>query len=141
MLEEDTFVDDRARHRAVHLLSYLTFGNELAAEYELLLPKLLCNVPWEEPLDDIELDGDDRAACDELLEAVLGHWKSLRGCSVPWMRQQFFLRDAKLEPVDHGWKLTVERHAQDVLLNDVPWGLGVIRLPWQELYLYVNWTE
>ena len=141
LLRDDDFVDNTARQKAVHLMAYLTFGTDPRPEYELLLAKLLCNVPWDVPLIDIELDDEDRVACDELLEAVLGHWSVLKGCSVPWMRDQYLLRDGKLEQVDHGWKLTVERHAQDVLLAKLPWGFGMIRLPWQPAFLYLNWLD
>ncbi len=134
------FRDEAARHHAVHLLGHLTFGGE-APEYDLLLPKLLCGLPWEELPAPAALDDDDRAACDELLAAVLGHWQALRSTSAAWLREQFFLREGKLEPVDQGWKLTVERRGQDVLLDRLPWGLGTVRLPWLAEVLHVRWTD
>ena len=141
LLARRDFRDGTARHRAVHLLGLLSFGREDVPEYELLLAKLLCGLPFEEPLEPTELVDDDRAACDTLLHAVLGHWTALRSGSPDWLRAQFFLREGKLEPVDFGWRLTVERRAQDVLLARLPWGLGVIGLPWMEGRLYVRWTD
>lgn len=141
LLAQRDFCDETARHRAVHLLGLLSFGREDVPEYELLLAKLLCGLPFEEPLEPAELVDDDRAACDTLLRAVLGHWTALRSGSPDWLRAQFFLREGKLEPVDFGWRLTVERRAQDVLLARLPWGLGVIGLPWMEGRLYVRWTD
>ena len=135
------FHDDASRERAVHLLRYLTFAETAMPEYELLVPKLLCGMAWEVPLSSIVLDQQEQFACDELLNAVLGHWRALKGCSVNWLREQFFLRPAALQRVDEGWRLTVERRAQDVLLDRLPWGLGVIVLPWRNGLLYVNWTQ
>lgn len=141
LLDERDFRDEASRARAVCLLSRLTYGDEAAPEYELLLPKLLCNMAWEEPLPPIELTPAEKTACDELLDAVLGHWQALRNCSANWMREQFFLRPATLAHVDGGWNLNVERRAQDVLLDRLPWGLGVIALPWRQELIYVHWLS
>ncbi len=141
LLAQRDFRDLRARHRAVHLLGFLSFGREGVPEFELLLAKLLCGLPFEEPLEPAELDDDDRAACDTLLRAVLRHWTALRSGSPDWLREQFFLREGKLEAVDAGWRLTVERRAQDVLLARLPWGLGVIGWPWMQGRIFVRWLE
>lgn len=141
LLAERDFRDGSARHRAVRLLGLLGFGREDVPEYELLLPKLLSGLPFEEPLAPVELDDDDHAACDTLLRAVLRHWAALRSNSPDWLRAQFFLREGKLELVDFGWRLTVERRAQDVLLARLPWGLGVISLPWMAGRIYVRWLD
>jgi hypothetical protein len=43
--------------------------------------------------------------------------------------------------VDSGWLLTIERHAQDVLLARLPWGLGVVAPPWLSERIFVHWLE
>ena len=141
LLAVSAFCNAAARERAVRLLAYLTFGDELTPEYELLLPKLLCGMAWEEPLAPIELTDAERTACDQLLRAVLTHWRALKSNSIDWMREQFFLRAAKLERLESHWRLTVERRAQDVLLDGLPWGLGVVGLPWMQGRVYVHWMK
>jgi hypothetical protein len=141
LLQERTFRDAAAQYRAVYLLGYLTFGSEEVREYDLLLPKLLCGLPWEEPLPPGRLTAEERAACEELLRAVLSHWSVLKSNSPAWMREQFFLRQGKLERVDANWRLTVEHRLQDVLLARLPWGIGFIRLAWMQGGLYVRWTD
>ena len=96
---------------------------------------------WEEPLVPVELTNAERAACDNLLRAVLTHWRALKSNSIEWMRGQFFLRAAKLERVDSNWRLTVERRVQDVLLDRLPWGVGVVGLPWMQGPVYVHWMK
>ena len=140
LLYERDFSDEYARQRAVLLLSYLSFGSEQVAEYDLLLPKLLCNLPWREPLPPAELSEAERLYCTQLLHAVLKHWTALKSDSLVWLREQFFLREGKLIRVDAGWTLTVERRAQDVLLDKLPWGVGLIHLPWMPDFLHVSWT-
>jgi hypothetical protein len=141
LLAQRDFRDAAARQRGVHLLGYLGFGHTEVPEHELPLAKLLCGHALEEPLDRQALDADDIAACDALLTAVLGHWTALRSSSAQWLRAQFFLREGKLECVDEGYRLTVERHAQDVLLARLPWGIGVIALPWMPCRLFVHWLD
>jgi hypothetical protein len=141
LLGQREFRDATARQRGVHLLGYLAFGRPDVPEHDLPLPKLLCGHPLEEPLDPTVLDADDLAACDALLTAVLGHWTALRSSSAHWLRTQFLLREGKLECVDEGHRLTVERRAQDVLLARIPWGFGVIALPWMPCRLFVHWLD
>jgi hypothetical protein len=141
LLEEQQFCDRAAQRRAVALTTYLTFGDINVLEYDLLLPKLLCVWPWEEPLPPYELNASEHQACEALLAAVLKHWSVLRTTSIDWLRQQFFWRGGKLTSVDFGWQLTIERQAQDILLNQLPWGIGTIRLPWMLDVLHVDWTS
>lgn len=141
LLAGRSFRNAAARDQAVRLLAFLTFGDELTPEYDLLLPKLLCGMAWEEPLVPVELTNAERAACDNLLRAVLTHWRALKSNSIEWMRGQFFLRAAKLERVDSNWRLTVERRVQDVLLDRLPWGGGVVGLPWMQGPVYVHWMK
>lgn len=138
--DQQQFHNRQTQRRAVALLSYLTYGNANAPEYDLLLSKWLCAWSWEEPLAPYELTDVEQNASEELLTAVLKHWSALRSNSTEWLRQQFFLRDGTMKPVDFGWHLTVEHRAQDVLLNKLPWGLGLIRLPWMNSLLHVDWT-
>lgn len=141
LLNNRQFRNVFSQRRAVALLTYLTFGEISVQEYELLLPKLLVHWPWTVPLPPYDLTEAERQACDQLMAAVLRHWSALRSSSAQWLRETFFWRDGKLTPVDGGWQLTIERHAQDILLNRLPWGLGVIRLPWMTDFLYVSWIN
>ena len=141
LLSGRDFRDRACRERAVQLLGWMTFARAAIAEFELPLAKLLCGLELAEPLEPAQLDEADKAACDSLLRAVLKHWTAIRSTSIEWMRQGYFLRDGKLEPVEQGWRLTVERHAQDVLLDRLPWGLGVIDLPWMPERIFVHWLD
>ncbi len=141
VLAERRFHDAVARNRAVHLLGLLMFGSEGLREYDLVLAKVLCGLALEEPLEPVQLDNDDVAACDAVVRAVLEHWTALRSSSPEWLRQQFLLRNGKLESVDAGYLLTIERRAQDVLLARLPWGLGVVGLPWLADRIFVRWRD
>jgi hypothetical protein len=141
LIEDGRFVEEDARHRAVHLLGYLAFGTSRAQESDLVLAKLLCGMPFDAVLVPVHLAAGDIEAADALLAAVMTHWAALKTASAPWLREQFFLRDGKLHLVDAGWRLLVETRAQDVLLGRLPWGIGVVALPWLEGVLHVSWRD
>jgi contractile injection system tape measure protein len=141
LLAERNFRGVEARQRAVRLIGLLTFGIVDVPEYALVLAKVLCGAALEDPLEPVPLEPDDLAACDTLLRAVLEHWTALRSTSPEWLREQFFLREGKLERVDSGYRLTIERRAQDVLLARLPWGCCVIAVPWLNERMFVRWLD
>jgi hypothetical protein len=130
-----------ARNHAVQMIGLVAFGRADAPKHELPLAKALCDVALEEPLEPVLLEDEDLAACDALVRAVLQHWTALRSSSPEWLREQSFLRDGKLEDVDSGRRLTIERSAQDVLLARLLWGFGVGALPWLRTQVFVHWPE
>ncbi len=141
LVDEGQFVDEDARHVAVHVLGYMAFGSEERVEAELTLAKLLCGMALDEVLLPVNLSAAAFEKADELLAAVLKHWATLKTSSVQWLREQFILRTGKLRQVDAGWKLVVESRAQDVLIPKLPWGFGVISLPWLDTMLHVSWGD
>jgi hypothetical protein len=129
-----------AWHRAVRLLSYLSFGNIETPESNLVFHKLMVGmdagtaIPADLPLKKEEID-----SCDELLNAVITHWKVLRNTSPDGLREGFLQREAKVAVGNNGFAVYVERKAQDVLLSHLPWGYSMIKLPWLEKIVHVSW--
>ncbi len=79
------------------LLHFLTTGQTSAPEYELVLPKILCNIPLSTPVEtDLELTGLEIEEATALLEAVIRHWEALRQTSPDGLRGTFLLRPGKV---------------------------------------------
>lgn len=128
--------------RALCLLHYLATGQPVAPEYELVLPKILCGIPLPEPVSDDEtaLSAPEKEEAIALLEAVIGHWDALRNSSCDELRGAFLVRPGKVSLRDDGdWLLQVEAQACDILLDQLPWGLSMVKLPWMEGMLRVEW--
>ncbi len=142
LVKDARFTDERARQMAVFLLHYLATGASDAPEYELLLPKLLCDWPASEPLERrIRLPKKTKREGEELLHAVIGHWSKLGSTSPEGLREGFLRRPGKLSRPDaNTWLLQVEQSAIDILLNALPWGIGVVKLPWMPQLLHVEWN-
>lgn len=135
------FVTNREMFLAAKVLQFLVYGaNELTENY-YVLNKLLCGMDLFEvlPLNQ-EIALESKQECEDLLEIVIGHWAILKNTSIEGLRETFLQRSGKISRVDKGWKLTVERKTVDVLLDKLPWGLGIIKLPWMNEIMYVDWN-
>ena len=142
-------VDDRKRprlrdrdaiSRAVHLLQYLVDGRSAAPEPLLVLNKILCGVPTATPVARaIVMTDQERRLGDFLLRSMLDNWSVLRGTSVAGLRETFLQREGKLQRVDDGWKLRVQRRTLDVLIDQVPWSISILLAPWMPAPVHVTW--
>lgn len=134
------FIDEAARDRAAQLLFYLATGQEETPEYDMVLPKFLCGMPLEIPIyRSIDLSETEKTESISVLQSAIDHWGKLKKTSPDGLRVGFLQRDGKLEKRTQGWYLTVEQRSMDVLLNYLPWNLRMIKLPWMEELLRVEW--
>ncbi|MEU4156363.1 contractile injection system tape measure protein [Actinoplanes sp. NPDC026670] len=121
--------------RALCLLHHLATGETSAPEYDLSMAKVLCEVPSDEPVTVLELGAHDLAEADLLLRSAIGHWDVLRGTGPDGLRGTFLTRAGSL----HDRLLRIETESFDVLLDQLPWGLSMIQLPWMSRLLLVEW--
>ncbi|WP_036249023.1 contractile injection system tape measure protein [Methylobacter sp. BBA5.1] len=127
--------------RALCLLHFLATGQRIAPEHELVLPKILCNIPLTAPAGaDMDLTDPETEEAAALLEAVIGHWDVLKNTGIDGLRGTFLLRAGKITRRDDGdWRLQVESKAFDILMDQLPWGISMIKLPWMPRMLWVEW--
>jgi hypothetical protein len=142
LLDGDMFRDETAQQTAIYLLHYLATGQTDAPEYELVLPKLLCGWALNETVTRGQaLPETALAEGENMLQAVINYWQVLKSTSPDGLREGFLQREGKLTQMDEGsWRLQVEQKAIDILLGSLPWGLNVVKLPWMESMLMVEWS-
>lgn len=138
--EDGHFVDTAVREKAVFLVQYLATGLVGAPEYELVLPKVLCGYsPGASLPERVELSAAECEEAEEMLQMVLVRWEKLQGSSVSGLRESFLQRGGKLFRRSERLILQVEQHAIDILLDYLPWNLGLVKLPWLREIIYVEW--
>lgn len=135
-------IPDPALPRAAALLHWLASGREVVHEFELPFIKLLLGRAPDAPLSHTApaLSDTERDEASALLEAVLAHWQALRGTSADGLRTSFLQRRGWIDRRDDAWLLRVEPESFDMLLGLLPWGLGLVRLPWMTQALFTEWS-
>jgi len=124
----------------MHLLHYVATGRLKPFEFELGFEKFL--VGWDGLIPfkkQVELTVEQLDKCDLLLESLMENWKKLKNTGKETVRNGFLQREGTLLEEADGYRLVVERKAQDVLLNGLPFTLGVVKLPWQKKLVFVEW--
>jgi hypothetical protein len=140
LVEGKRFTGEEAQQKAVLVLHYLVTGAEAAEEYQLVLQKLLCGLSLESVVRAaVPLTYHEKEECENVLQAVTSHWKPLNHTSVEGLRTSFLQREGQLAPSETGWRLYIEKKTVDVLLDRMPWGISMIKLPWMEGILSVDW--
>lgn len=141
LVNDEGFVNREAQHRAVHLLQYMATGKEEHAEHELALNKILCALPLEEPVPaEMLLTAEEKQLCEELLKVVIQRWEKMNNSSVEGFRAAFLQRDGALWEKEGDWWLRIEERGYDLILQTLPWGIGMIKAPWMEKTIYTEWA-
>jgi hypothetical protein len=105
-----------------------------------VLNKIVCGLPVAEPLAwQGELDDDDRAAAKSLLAAMVQQWKGLGTTSPEGLRETFLRREGRLSRKGEDWMLLVQPGPYDMLIDTLPWGFSIVKFPWMERMVHVQW--
>ncbi|MBJ6751023.1 contractile injection system tape measure protein [Geomonas anaerohicana] len=136
---EDRMVEPE---RGVAVLNYLACGSLDQPEYRLALAKVLCDIPLHASFPrNVELSDQGMEMCDSLLQALVKHWGALGNSSPDGLRGSFLMRPAKLTLRGNDeWLLQVERNSYDILLDQLPFSISMVKLPWMPKLLWVEWN-
>lgn len=140
----DCFTDDYARNKALLLTQFLVNGSEFFEEQHLVLNKILCGIPIDEPIfQELEITNEERSEAADLLNQIIQLWtknnNQVNG-TTEGLQQSFFQRTGKLVKKGDDWQLQVEQRAYDMLLSSLPWGIGIIKTSWMKGMLWVEWA-
>ncbi|WP_294304344.1 contractile injection system tape measure protein [uncultured Chryseobacterium sp.] len=123
-----------------HLLHYIATGKTNAPECDMVFEKFLCNIPVHQPISrHVKLSRKHKIQAKNVIESVQHNWNPMKNSSAALLQNEFFQRPGKLTVTDYDYILTVERKTQDILLDKLAWGIGLVKLPWKEKFMYVNW--
>ena len=140
LTHQGKFIDDNTQEKALHVLQYLVNGQQDSPEFQLSLNKILCGMNTAKPLKyHPELTAEDMAMAEGLLAGVIQNWPSIGNTSLDGLRQTFLQREGVITLEKEAWKLRIKPTAFDVLLDSLPWSFTVIKFPWMERVLHVEW--
>lgn len=142
LCKDEVWIDKESQHKAVLLTQYLITGQEIFFENELILNKILCGFPIDEVVNTKQkISQEEKEICNDLLLVVLEYWSVMKNSSLEALRETFLQRNGKLSVSGLcSYELWVEDKGVDILLEQLPWGIGMIQTPWMEELMTVNWS-
>ena len=140
LVRPDTQIEPTDIPRALRLLDYLVYGQAQPSDPGLELSRILCGIPFSQPVAaSADLSEGDAGLCDGLIAAAISNWTALGNISPAGLRETFLQRHGELRQENDRVELAVERNAFDVLLDQVPWSFTSIRHCWMPERLQVVW--
>jgi hypothetical protein len=126
---------------AAMIIQFCVTGNSKIAEYELVLPKILCGLDIEFPVNtNTKITAGQMKEVDKMLLSLIEYWSAIKNTSIEGLRESFFKRSGKLSRMNNEWLLQVEQKSFDMLLQQLPWSISMIKLPWMENLLKTEWV-
>ena len=137
---DSEFKSRSAAERGIHLLQYLVNGRCSSPEYQLVLNKILCGVTTGTPIvREITMDDNEATVVVSLLQSIIEHWTAIGSTSVAGLQESFLQREGRLRLKNDSWHLLVEARAFDMLLDRLPWSFSLIKFPWMQRPIHVEW--
>ncbi|MES2555159.1 MAG: contractile injection system tape measure protein [Bacteroidota bacterium] len=138
LLNEENKLTDKVL--AAHVLHYIATGREHDFEQVMLFEKYLVGIdPFESIPREVIISDAIKLEVENLLKAARENWKPLQSSSSAALRETFIQRPGKLINESPNPRLVVERKTVDVLMSQLNWTISIIRLPWLDELIFVEW--
>jgi hypothetical protein len=140
-LSADKKIKQSKQSRAVTLMIYLLRGEEQVFDYQLHFVKWLLGVPSNVliVIEENSINKEEIAEADNVLLSLKAHWAVLKNTSFTNIRESFLQRPGMMKLYDEQCHITIERKGIDVLIDQIPFSLSMIRLPWIKQQIIVTW--
>lgn len=140
LIRSDAFISRDAQNRALFLLQDLAYSDLNFPEYELVLNKILVGMPLPDPVSPVaELTPDEKETLLSLFEGFKSNWEKVSNSTNEGIQETFIQREGFLRVAQEKVLLHVEKKGVDILIQSIPWNLTLIKLPWMEKPLHVEW--
>ena len=140
LMEKREFVDNESQQKAILLSEFLVTGKTEFQESSLSLNKIICGAPLEMFVDiDLSLEKFELDICESLLKSVIKNWEKIENSSISTLRESFLIREGTLSKFGRDFNLNIQKKPYDVLLNTLPWNIGMIQTSLMKNRILVNW--
>lgn len=124
--------------QAVSVLHSLVTGTSPTEELHLILPKILLGLAVDTPVTLRQVSALQRNTGKEMIQSAIAHWDVLGSTSINSFRESFLQRSGKLTPYAETWLLELESAPFDMLIDQLPWQMSYIKLPWMKICVRMN---
>jgi hypothetical protein len=134
------FINDKSRNRTIYLLQYLAYNRIDFTENELVLNKLLVGLPLTDHLIPIsELTIAEKELAASLLNGVKSNWAKVKNSSIEAIQKTFIRREGLLTMQEEKATLKIDKKGVDVLMSGISWNIALVKLPWMQFPLFIEW--
>lgn len=142
LIQNNTWINNNALHKAVLLTQYLCTSQTIFWDNELILNKILCGLPVSTIINTkIKLEKNEMEEAENLLKNVIAHWTILKNTSIEGLQTSFFIREGKLKIADTtANELTIASKGIDILLDQLPWSIAIIKTKMMNQPIYCYWN-
>lgn len=138
-IEKGKFISEEKQKQAVILLQKLC-GDEFFSEDQMVLSKILCGlsiydtvpmlyIPTEKESEELNL----------MVDSLIHYWPVLKNTSVEAFKYNYMKRTAMLTYGEKQWNLRIKRESIDVIIDTLPWSIGLTKQPWMEKAIITEW--
>ena len=140
LIENEEFISAESHQKALVLLHFLATGEMEVEEHALVTAKLLCGYPLHKPVQkQFDLTAGEKEECELLIKNIVGQWDILGNTTADGLRQGFLQREGKFSSEKGKQTLYIEPQAIDLLLDYIPWSISMVKLPWMNDILWIDW--
>ncbi len=126
---------------ALALMNYCITGRTQAFEFELALPAVFCGIKPGAVAGMVAVDDELMLReAEEMLDSAIEYWSVLKDTSADGLREAFLQRNGKLAQGEGEWLLIVEQKPYDMLLQQLPWNISMVKLLWMDKPLITQWV-
>jgi len=140
LLEKNRFKGMEDATLAIYILNFLATGIRNVREHELLIPKIM--IGWDTVTvipSNIILTDNICNECDHFMKTFIKHWTVLKSTSPDGLREGFLQRIAFIEKKDDGLHFKFDRREIDILLDQLPFQISIIKLKWLQEPFIISW--
>jgi hypothetical protein len=140
LLKGGEFRNSESRNRAIYLLQYLVFNQTDYPEFEMVLNKFMVGMPLKEHLSPlISFTKEEKDLSRSLINGLINNWGKVKNSSIEAIQETFLQRKGLM--IIHKEKVTlkINKTGVDILLESISWNISLIKLPWMQKPIYVEW--
>lgn len=139
--EKGAFTLQNARQQATSCLDWLIWQDEPAQEGQMILTQWLCGLALDEECQREVVSTQHKSVLEAWLAQLslqLTGWRTLEAVDV---RALFLQRSGKLVLQKNRLLLQVDPQPFDILLDEWPWPLTNLMLPWLPAAIAIDWPQ
>ena len=143
LLEKNEFISEMEQLKAYKALMTIPKIDETESfEFQDLIPRIITGIAPEDTINFVpELTDDEITELTNFLNAVISQWPVMANSTLRGFIESFLLRDGKVWKAGKVWKIEVNGHGADIILQTLTWGFATMKFPWTPYMIETDWKS